>query len=277
MNNKDRLIKKIEERLDVPKKAVLGDENKNIEKTLGEFLIKNGFIKGVGKRKEDWGFVYHSETKKIDISEKEMPHIKWEKCIFKMGKNKETEENIFPSPGIETEKYRFLHEANHAYQEYLCCIESKEDPKNWHQKSLEGKIDSCYSKLFNFCFLKREAEDVLRGEKNEIERGLSIWGNASNYSFKEENEIPNRDSEIAVRAQEDANELATMFLWHPEYFQSYLDYLSLNYNNHEVREMELTKNDLEERGLIRITKEEADYLREVVSEYVKEMKKNIKL
>ena len=63
-----------------------------------------------------------------------------------------------------------------------------------------------------------------------------------------------------------------MFLWHPEYFRVYLDYLSLNHDNFQVREKEATKEDLEKNGLLQIKKEEADYLKEIVSLYVAEMR-----
>ncbi len=274
MIGKEELKKKIEECLDVPPKALRGDENEDIEKKLGDFLVEKGYIKGVDERKEDWGFMYHSVTKKISVSQKEMPHMKWEHCIFKAGFNEETKEDLFPSPGQETEKYRFLHEANHAYQEYLCYKESPDDAKEWYQKVLEGEIESPYGGLFEFCFQKRIEEDEKEGMKKTIEKGLSVWGNAPNYNHKEEGAL-NKASEIAVRAQEDANELATMFLWHPRYFDVYLDYLSLNHNNYQIREKELTKEDLEKRGLIQITKEEANYLKKMVLDYIEEMKRNI--
>ncbi len=276
MTDKEELKKKIEELLDVPPKALRGDENRDIERKLGDFLVEKGYIKGVEKREEDWGFMYHSVTKRISVSQKEMPHMKWEQCIFKAGFNDETKENLFPSPGSETEKYRFLHEANHAYQEYLCCKESPEDAKEWHQKVLEGEVESTYGRLFEFCFQKRMEEDEKEGRKKKVERGLSVWGNAPNYNHEEEGAL-NKASEVAVRAQEDADELATMFLWHPGYFNVYLDYLSLNHNNHQIREREVTKEDLEKRGLIQITKEEAELLKEMISVYVEEMKRNIGL
>lgn len=275
IHEKEELKRKIEETLNVPQKALVGDKNKNIERDLGYFLVEKEYIKGVEEREDDWGFVYYSITRKIAVSQKEMPHAKWEQCIFKMGVNEKTGENIFPIPGLETKKYRFLHEANHAYQEYLCSLECADDPKMWYQKSLEGEVESCYGELFNFCFQKRIEDDEKRGEKKDRERGLSTWGNAPNYNYKEENEIPNRASEVAVRAQEDANELVTMYLWHPDYFNIYLDYLSLNHNNHQIREKEITESDLEIDGLVRLSKEEADYLRELITEYSEEMKKHI--
>ena len=270
MEDKEKLKEKVRERLDVPLKAIEGDENKSIEIDLGFFLVEKEYIKGIEKREEDWGFVYHSSARKISVSEKEMPHMKWEHCIFKMGVNENTKENLFPSPGKETEKYRFLHEASHAYQEYLCSVECSENPKLWHQKILEEEINSYYGDLFMFCFQKRAEEDCSKEEK---ERGLSIWGNAPNY--KDDSSIPNRASEVAVRGQEDANELVTMFLWHPKYFETYIDYLSLNHNNPEVREKEMTEEDLRKEGLLRISKEEADYLKKIVGLYVEEMKEKI--
>ncbi len=275
MENKEELKKKIEERLNVPRKAVEGDENKDIEKRLGYFLVDCGYIQGIEKREDDWGFVYYSITRKIAVSQKEMPHSKWEDCIFKMGINEKTKENLFPNPGEETEMYRFLHEANHAYQEYLCFSECSYNPKLWYENVLKGEIVSCYGDLFTFCFQKRLEEDYREGERKEKERGLSIWGNAPNYSNDES--IPNRASEIAVRAQEDANELVTMFLWHPKYFEVYLDYLSLNHENSQVREKEVTKEDLEKEGLLQLKKEEAKQVKELVFLYVNEMKGRLEI
>ena len=275
MKDTKKIKEKVREKLDVPLKASEGDENREMEKLLGMFLVENGYIKEIEKRDKDWGFVYRSVTRNIAISEKEMPHAKWEHCIFKMGVNKKTKEELFPKPGKETEKYRFLHEANHAYQEYLCHKESPDDPKCWYEKSLGNEIDSCYAKLFNFCFFKRMEEEENRKEKEKKERGLSVWGNV--WKYGEKGEVPNRESEIATRAQEDANELVTMFIWHPDYFRSYMDYLSLNHENPEVREREVTREDLERKGLLSLSKEEVAYLEELVRGYVNEMKSNIKL
>jgi len=276
METKEELRKRVEDLLNVPRKATEGDENKDIEKNLGFFLVEKGFIEGIENREEDWGFMYHSVTRKISLSEKEMPHIKWEQCIFKVGVNEKTKENLFPSPGPETKRYRFLHEANHAYQEYLCRQECSDNPKEWYQKALEGEIDSCYGELFVFCFKKREANDEREGLKRTKEKGLSVWGNAPNYGKEENESILNRASEIAVRAQEDANELVTMFLWHPSYFNVYLDYLSLNHDNPQIREKELTEEDLEKRGVTRISTEEASHLEEMVRAYTEEMKEEIR-
>ncbi len=268
------LKKTIQEYLDVPLKAIEGDENKNIEIRLGDFLVDNGYITGIEKHEKDWGFVYYSITRKIALSDKEMPHCKWEDCIFKMGINQITNENLFPSPGIETKKYRFLHEANHAYQEYLCNKENNNNPQEWHQKALQKEINSPYAKLFNFCFYKRKEADENR-KQTENKQGLSVWGNASTYNYKGDNDIPNKLSEIAVRSQEDANELITMYLWHPLYLNMYLDYLSLNYNNYQIREKELTQEDLQRYNLIRLIDKEVNILHKLIESYIVEMKNNI--
>ncbi len=270
----ENIKKEVRKLLDVPKKARAGDKNEDIERELGDFLIKKGYIKGIEERDRDWGFVYHSFTRKVSVSEKEMPHRKWEDCIFKMGRNKETGENLFPDPGPETEKYRFLHEANHAYQEYLCSKESPEAPEEFYQKALEGNIDCPYARLFSFCFQKRKDSRECEKERSSP-KGISVWGNAPHYAYRADEEIPNEASEVAVRAQEDANELVTMFLWHPDYFDMYLDYLSLNYENPEVREKELTREDLERRGLLSLSKEEASQLKNIVLSYVEKMKELI--
>lgn len=273
MTEKDKLKKKVKKKLDVPNKAIDGDENRDIESKLGDFLVEENYIKEITEREKDWGFVYYSAARQIAVSRKEMPHRKWEDCIFKMGINQKTGESLFPVPGEETEKYRFLHEANHAYQEHLCLKHFPENSELFYEKSLKKEIDCPYSQLFEFCFKKREEEE--ENNKKKFPRGLSIWGNASQYNHEGDPNIPNKVSEVAVRAQEDANELVTMFLWHPEYFATYLDYLSLNYRNNEIREKEITEEDLRERGLLRISKEEVAFLEEILKFYVKEMKKSL--
>ncbi len=274
MEHKEDLKRAIRNFLDVPRKARAGDENGDIERKLGDFLVERERIKGVGERSEDWGFVYYSITCKIFVSEKEMPHNKWEDCIFKMGVNTETGESLFPEPGAETDKYRFLHEANHAYQDYLCSKESPKEPALFYQKCLNNEIVSSYADLFRFCFRKRKEEKISNKEGSPV-KGLSVWGNAPNYKHQGNEGIPNEDSEIAIRAQEDANELVTMFLWHPEYFNMYLAYISLDHDNFKVREKELTKEDLERKGLIKLSKEEAALLKKMVDSYVREMKEDL--
>ncbi len=249
------LKEKVTEILNVPRKAIEGDENRTLEPELGAFLVENGYIKGIEEQKHGWGFIYSSSTRKIYTSEKWMPKEKWKHCIFRVGINEEVGESFYPEPGEETKKYRFLHEVNHAYQEYLFSRESVDDPKLWHERSLQGKIDSCFSDLFNFCFQKRD---------NFPKRGLSIWGSAPQYDRHKDKSIINKMSEIAVRAQEDANELVTMYIWHPKYFHTFLDYLE---NSKE--------EDLKKECLLGLQKEEADYLKVVVKRYVEEMKLNL--
>ncbi len=271
MEEKAKLKEAVRKLLDVPQKAKAGDENKDIERKLGDFLVDKDYIRGIDEQEEDWSFVYYSTTKKIALSAKKMPHNKWEDCIFKMGVNKETGERLFPQPGVETKKYRFLHESGHAFQEFISFKECKDNSEEFYEKSLNEEINSPYSKLFRFCFEKRKEKDECAKE-GEAPKGLSVWGNAPNYSCYGNEAVVNKDSELAVRAQEDANELITMYLWHPDYLKAYLDYLSLNYNNQEVREDEITKEDLERRGLLQLKKEEANTLWKIINSYIKEMK-----
>ncbi len=272
MSRNKALATMVQDLLSVPDKAKKGDENTTLEGDLGIFLVKNGYIRGVNKKNSDWSFVYHSKTKVVEISDKGMPHHKWEDCIFKMGVNKETGEHFFPTPMKETRKYRFLHEASHAYQEFLAKKESSENPQDWHQKALQGKIITPYSALFVFCYQKRLEDMGSEKECSYCARGLSIWGNAPVYDYKNNSAIINKESEMAVRAQEDVNELVTMYIWHPEYLYSYLDYLSLNYENNEIREREITKEDVVSQNLIVLSREEAQHIKYLVKEYVREMK-----
>jgi hypothetical protein len=135
-------------------------------------------------------------------------------------------------------------------------LTNKENPNNpnqWYTKASNDEIDSNYAILWNFCFKKRQ-----QGGK-----GLSTWGNVPDY-----NSIQNPQSQTAIRAIEDANELVTMYLWNPKYFETFLDYLSGNISGYGDSELE---ND----NLAKISNTEKEVLVSLIEEYVDEMKKNI--
>jgi hypothetical protein len=223
----------------------------SLPQKLGNFLVDQNLIQGIGVWTNSWGFKY--ENRKIYIAGNKMPDKQYLYYIFRLGIDPETREPLFPNPN-ETDQYRFLHETSHAYQKYLTIKENPNNPDQWYTKASNNEIDSNYAILWNFCFKKR-----LQGGK-----GLSTWGNVPDY-----NSIQNPQSQAAIKAIEDVNELVTMYLWHPKYFETFLDYLSGNISGYGDSELE---ND----NLAKISKTEKEALASLIKDYVDEMKKNIK-
>lgn len=224
----------------------------SLPQKLGNFLVDQNLIQGIGVWTNSWGFKY--ENRKIYIAGDKMPDKQYTYYIFRLGIDPETREPLFPNPN-ETDQYRFLHETSHAYQEYLTIKENPNNPDQWYTKASNNEIDSNYAILWNFCFKKR-----LQGGK-----GLSTWGNVPDY-----NSIQNPQSQAAIRAIEDVNELVTMYLWHPKYFETFLDYLSGNISGYGDSELENDK-------LAKISKNEKEALASLIKDYVDEMKKIFKI
>ncbi len=217
---------------------------------LGDFLVDKNIIRGIDVWRNSWGFKY--ENNKIYIAENEMPAEQYKYYIFRLGIDPDTQEALFPKPD-ETDQYRFLHEVSHAYQEYLMKKESPDNPNAWYTRVLNNQIDSNYAILWLFCFKKREQNNG----------GFSTWGNVPDY-----NTVADPTSQRAVRAVEDANELVTMYLWNPNYFKAFLDYLSCAIDGY-------SDDDLERDGLIKLSSEEKVALSSLVEEYVNEIRNDI--
>lgn len=71
-----------------------------------------------------------------------------------------------------------------------------------------------------------------------------------------------------MRAYEDVNELITMYLWHPEYIETFLEYISWNIPWYG-------RSSIEDDWLIKITEEEKAFLKILIGNYINEMKRNI--
>ena len=255
-NNNKEVYEYIESFLTLPERISETNENKNLPKNLGDFLVNNGFIKGVAMWKGSWGFKYNSVDKKISIAEREMSKENYEYYIFRLG-NAQNGESLSPKQGDETDQYRFLHETGHAYQDYLVNKESSEnnfDSLSWYNKAVEGNNDSTFSMLFKLCFEIRKANE---------NKGLSTWGNVPDYE-----NIDVKNNRVAVKALEDANELVVMQLWHPKYLDTFLDYLALKINGYN-------ETSLEKDKLTKISLNTRQILKEIIELYIEEMKINI--
>ncbi len=236
--------------LELPERICSGNQEKDIPRQLGIFLVDREYIKGVDCWKNSWGFKYDSRNRNISISEKEMSEESYNYYVFRLGKDANGEP-LYPQKGTETDAYRFLHETSHAYQDFLI---DKDGASNWHDKAIKGEVDSIFSLLFGYCYQKRI---------NNPGKGLSTWGNVPDY-----NSIENKNNQNVIRAVEDANELVTMCLWNQKYFETFLDYLSLSIPGYDVSSLEADK-------LAIISNDEKEALNVAVQLYIKEMKKNI--
>ncbi len=223
----------------------------DLTRRLGDFLVEQGQIEGVDLWRGSWGFKY--EARKIFVSEYPMPPDAYYYYIFRLGEDFRSGELLFPNQD-EADRYRFLHEVGHAYQQNLTENESPDNLEAWYTRAKNGEINSWFGLLFQFCLNQR-----LRGEG----RGLSTWGNVGAY-----NQVEDPLSQAAVRAIEDANELVVMYLWHPDYFRTFLDYLTGRVPGFGPRDV---AND----GLLILNNDQRSALIEVVVEFVFEMKRRV--
>lgn len=221
----------------MPEKRNEGNEDHELAKQLGDFLVDQEYIKAIDIWRGSWGCKY--ENRKIYINDHQMPAAAYNYYIFRLGETLETQKPLFPEAGEEADQYRFLHETSHAYQEYLQAKESPDNPYRWCDRVIsEGNehIDSNLSLLFKYCYKKRH---------DNPGKGLSTWGNVPDY-----NNIEDLRSQNATRAIEDANELVTMYLWHPEYLDTYLSYIAgeiPGYGEASIAEDQLIKISLAEK------------------------------
>ncbi len=266
-----------------PERREAGNNESNIAKEMTLFLVDNGYINEV-KEWNSWGCKYEEGV--IFINQQEMPRKEENYYIFRLGKNSLTGEHLFPKIGDgvggEVDAYRFLHETNHAYQEYL---RDKEGTDRWFERAISAEKQeeiSPLKKIFKFCYDKRrESRD------KGLLCGLSTFGNVPDYEewgiqkardYLEGRERSEENIERAIdygwrcedttRSLEDANELTTMYLWHPEYLDTFLNYLSGNISRHG-------SESLKKDRLVMITNEEKETLKKIVLQYIEEMKDEI--
>lgn len=238
--------------LQLPEKRNYENPDAGLAQQLGVFLVKQGFIKKIEVLKGAWGFKYNSRDKVLSINDLPMSLENYHRFIFELGQNPQTGEDLFPEQGDETSQYRFLHEVSHAYQVYLRDKETAGREEQWCEKVLNHEITSVFGILFEYCYLKRRTQGL----------GLSVAGNLPDYD-----NVP-EPSQGLTRANEDANELITMYLWNPKYFETFLDYLSGNIRGYG-------DESLRRAGLRKISNKEKDGLKEIIAEYIREMKENV--
>ncbi len=261
-----------------PKRREVGNHDSELAKQMTLFLIDQEYINEIQKW-NSWGCKYENGT--ILVNEQPMSQENQKHYIFRLGENSLTGEHLFPKIGEgvggEVDAYRFIHESSHAYQDWR---RDKDRSDRWFEKAISNDSEensSPMERIFKFCYDKRENKGF----------GLSTWGNIPEYDeWAKESEnkyLEGKDrneeniekaidyglkNERCIRSWEDLNELATMYLWHPEYLNTFLEYLSGDIDGYGVQDL---KND----GYVKITKEEKDFLKKNILEYIEEMKENI--
>lgn len=230
-------------------------KNNEILQKLWKFLQWKWFIKWIWVS-NDWWFSYNSWTRNIysASASNAMPKEAYNYYIFRLWKETSNQANLFPDYWKETDRYRFLHEVWHAYQDYLINKEFPSNPDNWYTEAVSWRINSNFAKLYKLCFELRTTPE---------NRGLwlSTWGNVPNY------DNPSYDP-TWVRALEDANELVTMYLWHYEYFATFMDYLSLDIRWYD-------KSSIIKDWLIPLDQETKQEIETLVIELIKQIIRDI--
>jgi hypothetical protein len=239
----------IDKYLDIPERINLQKTN-NLGKEIALFLARKGKIENVKTWRGSWGFKWESKEKAIYRSERPMPPEMYDKYVILLGKDEKSGEPLWPQPS-EIDKYRFLHEVGHAYQDYQ--IEKDGSGERWYDRAVKGEIDSYFGILFGYCYDLRT--------KNSG-KGLSTWGSQSDYSNLD---LMQRN---AVGALEDVNELATMYLWHPKYFETHMKYLAQEIPGYG-------RESLDRDNLTPINSDIKDLLIEAVTGYMAEAKESI--
>lgn len=220
---------------------------------LGKFLTEKGYIKKIDVWRGSWGFGYIPNEGKILINDLPMSKNSYNYLIFRLGESSNTGEYLFPTEK-ETDQYRMIHEVSHAFQSYLVEKE-RGDETEWLLDAVSGTSQTTFSKLVAICYKFRE---------NSPKEGLTTFGNQVDYD-----RIKNPMKQLLTRSFEDANELVTLSLWHPEYFETFLKYLNLNIPNY-------TQANLDEDGLVRIDDITRNELKRLVINYITEMEMAIK-
>ncbi len=249
------------------------EDFKNLPERLGNFLIDTGFIQGM-EYTNRWHDEYNSRSKKIFMWLHNMPENARQRFIVMLW-------DSFPLDWDETKRYTILHETSHAYQEYLYHKELSENnvwinnwsaANIWAQEVLKGTMDSTYAILWKEMYDIR-MRDLWRTH------GLSTFGSVENYTIpdneeesdrkeeKERKKRENKRSQAAIRAIEDANELVNMYLWDPTYLQNFLRYISW--------QLHFSDEQIYNEWFVKITKEYANILLELIWNYVEEMMKTI--
>lgn len=234
----------IPNRIDPQRQNTLG-------RSMASFLAEKGYVEGIKVWRGSWGFAYNSEDHTISVSEHPMPQAMYDRYIFTLGRDPQTGAQVFPYPQ-DVDQYRFLHEVNHAWQDYV--IDQEGGAHGWYDKAIAGEVDSPYSILFAFCFQVRS---------HHHQRGLTPLGGQTDYDSIEDQRIQD-----ATRALEDVNELITMRMWNRTYSETFLDYISLGIPGYG-------RQNLERDRLVPISKQERDLLGRAMDLYIEDMKRRV--
>lgn len=227
------------------------ERQNRLGRRVGTFLAESGYISGIKVWRGSWGFGYHSDDHTISISEHPMPASMYDRYVFTLGRDQQTGAQVFPFPA-DVDQYRFLHEVNHAWQDYV--IDQEGGSVGWYDKAIAGEVDSPYSILFAFCF-------QIRSQHHQ--KGMTPLGGQADYDS-----IEDQRTQDATRALEDVNELITMRMWSRAYSETFLDYLSLKIPG-------FGRQSLEKDRLVPISEAQRDLLGKAMDLYIDDMKRRV--
>lgn len=254
----------------VGEEVALGDfTNLDALKRLYSKVIEKRFFTQLIPWRNSYGMGYKDGA--IYLNENPMEYSLYKHYVFN------DPQNLKPSYE-KWDNYRFVHELSHSYQgmqmdKDISTLSSlnMQDINGWAYnmrilgqdrvnlterefRASYGDIEiSNYAKLFGYCYYLREKYKHLADH-----RYLTTFANQLDYRSE------SQEVRYHLGAIEDANELVTMFLWNPNYFMSYMNYLSgeiPNYNRYKQVD-----------NLITISLAEKNKIIDLVREYVKEMK-----
>lgn len=244
----------------------LQNEDTGLVSDMRNFLIDTGYIKSVASWDNSWGFAYVSDKKCIEFPTIPISENNYNYYIFRLGFFPDGS-SFFPGKD-EVDTYRFNHEVGHAFQSYLMDKEAG-GYVNWiNSKIITNTLETPFSRLFRFCYKKRSeysrySEDGL----TSVKLGLTTWGNESYDEMWD----PENSYDINVLHQnvygvaEDSNDLVNMALWHPEYINMYLKYLSLEIPGYG-------RSSVENDKLVPLSVEEARELSNLIKGYISKVK-----
>ena len=257
LENTETLINQVQSYLRTPNRIAeieRESDDLNLGQELGSFLINKGCLKKISLiETDDEEFLpnYDINEKTIMLNKKTMSVNHWRDYIYrKQTFLKEGESySLFPMHPMynpdedETKKYLFLNATVQAYREHI--------KKEGLSKPLTSLIEICYQKR------KLSTEKDL--PRKAYTRGFSLRGSHPQY-FNE-----HKEEEYISRALIDVDELITMYIWNPKFFEGYINYLSSK-----------PKEILYKKKLCLIKdSQEAEEIKSLVNLYIEQMKEII--
>lgn len=253
LDQKERTKELLDAALTLPDRRNFDNSISQLPRELCSFLVDAEFINDFKVWEGSWGMKYSKLEKAVYMNDRPMPREVYNHYCFRLGVNSRGKP-LFPAEGNEYGQYSILHEVNHAYQDLMMTVESGSVNQYYEDLKNNRFGSTAFSKLIEQCLLIRMTKPS----------GITTWGNQPSY-----NGIENIDNNLITRSIEDANELVTMAMWHPDYLSIYLNYLSGDIPGY-------TKAQVLADGLQIISPAEKTFLQNIINEYIQTMRRVIR-